>query len=472
MPTRPFIVAESSNFLTQPDPAGEKLIFRSTSAADTSPLTLTVAGLVAATPSAEDKDFSALDGRIEQETASAYESLTSAKLDAAPAGAVAVYGQGTKASGSIALPSGAPAAASTVNIGLDGFYQAYTFRAPAEWTILCTDVASLSQGDYLDVVFAGVTNRFWFDIDNAGTGAPANPGTLTEVDITTAGTAADVATALQAGIEAITGLRTSLNTATITVIGEYLGTMTVADGAAATGFTLTSTVAGSSTATAGNVVIGADRFLSIRNLAHAVVLGTGSGTFYGSDTTVNAYVTPYTTSLFASSVFNGTSHSTIYLRDKLATARLLAWVCEASDADFSVVAPSGGQNGTQIATLDANGFSISLPMNFANPTLATNLDGSVGLLLARATPTSEPLYVGGHASTLRLKAANYANAVVVDVEASDDDGENWYSLGITIDNLDNNDQSIWLGPVDYLRLKVNTNANTADVALHAVVICP
>lgn len=78
------------------------------------------------------------------------------------------------------------------------------------------------------------------------------------------------------------------------------------------------------------------------------------------------------------------------------------------------------------------------------------------------------MYVGGSPALVHLLAANYSSAVAVTLEYSDD-GVTWWDTDIAVSDLDNNDQSFWTAPVEYLRFVVGTNANTTDVALHAVV---
>jgi hypothetical protein len=473
MPVYPFLVEQGGTFAGVPDPAGELVIIRSTSELDISPMSLQIGGTVAAVPDGEALALSALDGRIERQSTKLYQAINTLSLSDTPSGSIIVYGQGVAAHGNINLPSGGPVAGGILRLGLNGFEKTYTWRAGAAWLITTLAVASLGQGDYIDVTIAGVVNRFWFDIDAAGTGAPSNPGTLTEVDVVTGGTADDVADALQAAIDTLTTANATVDGDEVTVTAEILGTMTVADGAggAATGFTLASTVTGTAGVTDGDVLIGGDRFQTIRNLAHAINAGTGSGTLYGSGTSANAYASAFSDSTRSTSTFDGTSHGTAYIQDRMAVERLLSWSLDSTEEDFSLVAPASGSMGVVIATLDANAQTLSEAMEFNNPGLATDLDNGRGLLQALSLPTSAALYIGGHASTLRLLAANYANPVTVDVDFSED-AANWTSLGAAIVPMDNNDQILYIGPVEYLRFRVTANANTSDVALHAAVTKP
>src|ERR1043166_3114386 len=115
MSAQAFQFATSSPITTQPDSAGEKLIARSSNAADTG--NLTVVGLVG---SAGDDETVALLGKREVETTSSFKSLLSAALSAAQAGIVKVYGQGTAGTATIQVATN-PADGDTLTIGLTVF---------------------------------------------------------------------------------------------------------------------------------------------------------------------------------------------------------------------------------------------------------------------------------------------------------------------------------------------------------------
>lgn len=120
--SQPFTFTSPQDLVAQPAGAGEKLIFRSTEAADTGNLSVT--GLVAAVSTT---NTAALTGKREKETTGTFTSLTIAKLSAAQTGVVSVYGQGTKAIGYVIFTT-QPANNDTVLIGLTGFLQTYTFK--------------------------------------------------------------------------------------------------------------------------------------------------------------------------------------------------------------------------------------------------------------------------------------------------------------------------------------------------------
>lgn len=236
-----------------------------------------------------------------------------------------------------------------------------------------------------------------------------------------------------------------------------------------TGFTQVYTFKGTLTPAANEIHIGSDKFETARNICRAINAGTGAGTDYGTGTAANGYVQGYADSAFTDDDLNGTTETTIYIRDRLACARQLTWSVSTTAANLSLAAPTGGSDGTLLFSLTSSTTQISDTMTFYNPALAPDL--GTGLLLAATTPTSDALYIGGKSVNVHLRAANYSNAVPVDLEVSDD-GVTWASMGITIDNLDNNEQWFWCAPCEYMRLVLATNANTTDVALHAVVISP
>src|ERR1041384_1902624 len=105
MSAQPFKFVSVPPITTQPDSAGEKLIARSSNAADTGNLTVFGTG-----GSAGDSETTALLGKREVETTDQYKSLTQATLSAAQAGAVKIYGQGTAGTASIRVETN-PAAA-------------------------------------------------------------------------------------------------------------------------------------------------------------------------------------------------------------------------------------------------------------------------------------------------------------------------------------------------------------------------
>ena len=417
----PFQTAASAvSFINQPAGVGEKLVIVSSDTGDTIAINLT--GLVASTPTAEAVTLST-NSRIERQTTNTFQSpLTALTPASALTGYVSVFGQGTAASGSLTFGS-VPSDGDTLAIGLVGYQQTYTFRTPAAFTITTVAVAALSQADYFDMAVAGTTNRFWFDIDGNGTGAPSNPGVLTEIDVTTGQSANDVATALEAGMEsAITGYTCSVSTNVVLCVKNVLGasTQTFTDGTSSTGFTYDeSGQLGEGTAdsanqirtgydTDGTAATASDVALWTQYAINAS--GGTAGTHYGTATAANAYL-----SALASS-------AVVAITDRIACSRSLGWT-NTSPASITTVNPVGGANGPLIASVTGS-QSIAAAQSFDNADLADPT------LLALFASTTDWIAVNGRPSTLRLAINNVGTAVQLKLQASDD-GTNAYDISGT-----------------------------------------
>lgn len=120
---------------------------------------------------------------------------------------------------------------------------------PQEFTIATVAASALTTGDYFDFNSLTTGYRVWIDKDTGG-GTPAAGGrTLVEVDVAAADTNAQVATAIQTALDALTGVTATVNSSTVTVVLDDQGTATApADGTggADTGFTFTVTKTGRS----------------------------------------------------------------------------------------------------------------------------------------------------------------------------------------------------------------------------------
>lgn len=168
----------SSNLLTA-NPSSEKMIFKSTSAADTMSLSLT--GLVSAVSTT---DTASLVGKKEVQTADTFTSLTAANLASAAAGIVRVYGQGSAGAGYVAY-SALPANNDTLIIGLTGYTRTYTYKTSltgAANEIKIAATVALQATNLYEALNAGA---------NAGT--DYGTGTTAHADLTaTAPTGANV----------------------------------------------------------------------------------------------------------------------------------------------------------------------------------------------------------------------------------------------------------------------------------------
>lgn len=122
-------------------------------------------------------------------------------------------------------------------------------------TVVCGAASTITTGDYFNLYSAKDVTRYlvWYNKDSGG-GAPAVANTTNvAVAIAAADTAAQVASATQAAIDALADFSASVNTATVTITNAAVGDCTtLSDGptAAATGFTFARTTAGTGPATA------------------------------------------------------------------------------------------------------------------------------------------------------------------------------------------------------------------------------
>lgn len=421
------------------------LYARSTNAADTG--TLTNSGLDES--SVAESEALTLTGQREKAGTDEFTKFFAAALSAAQAGTVAVYKAGTAGSGTIIL-SAQPTTADTVTIGLTGFTQAYTFRARAQSTIVCNATAGLTQGDYFDIALSGGSaRRFWYDIDAAGTGAPADPGGgLSEIDIVTGDTADQVATKTEAVIEAVTNLNSSVSTSTITIDYAILGTMTVTDGPGDALGTITAVQAGTTDA-AYQVAIGATASETAENLRDAINDSVGTeGTDYGTSTAVNPYLTATVSGVI------------VTVTDRIACLRYLGWSFAKSGPDISVSAPVGGANGDLLATLTAGQTALYNTISLDDEAL------TLGLLPGLVNWTSAAVRVSGKRFSIYVAASDVTAAMVASYEFSTQTIPTAWRSGITsIASLDNNSQIITPAEVvEHVRLKINnTNAGAASV---------
>lgn len=316
-----------------------KVYFRSTDAADTANLSVT--GLVSASPTTE---TNALIGKREVQTADVFTSISSAVLSAAAAGAVSVFNLGTAADGRIVVSS-QPANNDTIQIGLVGFTQVYTFKT-----------------------------------------------TLTGA--------------------------------------------------------------------ANEVKIGTDANGTALHLSEAINAGSGAGTDYGTGTAANAYV---------SSTVSG---SIVTITDKIGCRRLLGWtVSQTTGATLSIAAPTGGVDGTLVATLAAGVTQAFRAFSFDSEGLAG------ATLPGKTTPTTAPINLSGKGCCLRFKCANVSSAIALKYQTSTDE-VNWSDGATSITSLDDNSVATprYVVPaeqnIEKIRLVFTGNTNTSDSALDARVIFP
>lgn len=426
----PFQVSSNNDFDAAPSVAGEKLVVVSSSNAANDRDGVVLVGNIAGPSSTSETRGLATNSMIERETSATLISLAAMTAVTTPlTGVISIYGQGVAAEGDIQVTE-VPLDGATLEIGLAGYTQTYTFRCPAAFTITTVAASSLADSDYFDIAIGATTYRFWFEIDGAGGVAPSNPGVLTKVSILSTDTAADVATTLEVAMEsAITGWTCSASSDVITAVKDVLGTatLTFTDGTAgaATGFTYSEAgELGEGTADAANqirtgfgVATGAaattaEVALWIQYAMNAS--GGTAGTQYGTGTSAHAYL----------SASNTNSVTTI--TDRIACRRQLGWSSVAGTG-LTVRDPTGGAYGTLLGQISGS-TGITTGQIFNTPDLS---DPTLIGLFASST---DAIQVQGRQATLRLEIANVSSAVIVKLQASDD-GTTYYDVSGNTANL-------------------------------------
>lgn len=162
MPATAFVFS-SAHPITAAMTSAQKLIVRSSSAADT--MNLSTVGLVSAVNTSE---TNALTGKRELRTADVFSSLTQAVLASAAAGTVTVRQLGTKGAAALIVTTN-PSNLDTVTIGLIGFTQVYTFKSvlASAYDVLIGATASDTAENLRRAMWNGNVARG--DGDGAGT---------------------------------------------------------------------------------------------------------------------------------------------------------------------------------------------------------------------------------------------------------------------------------------------------------------
>lgn len=453
----PFQSSASGSFTSQPLATGEKLILRSSNAADT--MNCTLIGYVAGVATSE---VIALTGTTAVQTVNTFTSLTQVYLASAPAGEVVILRQGQRATGSISFPSNVVDGDTLTVAGV-----VYTFKSPEVST--CTtiaDVASATSGRYFDAQDKNGPVRCWNNVGGVGV-APAIPagGRLLPVVYTAGDTAAVIATAIAAAFDADAQFESSESTNVVTIWDAALGNRTdIAVGTST--FTVAKVTDGALNNVANRVRMGLNRFYTAKSQAATILLTGTGGDDWGTGTVINPIYSAYQDGAFTSQTWNGTSDMVEYLRDKLAVNRNGTFPVSDSTTNIDTVSPTGGSDGLLVVSFTNATYAVTTAMTFLSPDLATNT------LLALTVPTSDPIALLGRTCTLHIRAANITSAVVAHLESADVVGT-WAnrSASFAITNMDNNQQ--WLPITDhleYIRVVVDTNANTTDSAIHLVAV--
>jgi hypothetical protein len=420
MSFRPFQTTANGSFDSQPSPTGEEVIVVSTDTGDAGAV-ITINGSLSSTADSEAVTLTS-NGRIERETTSQFDALTALSSDTTLTGVLSLYGQGVAGVGDVTFTS-IPTGALTLILGLVGYTQTYTYRSPCRETILCPAAANLEttnvNASYIKITLNGVAKYFWFSNAAGPTIDPTPGGTGYAVVVTSADSAATVATALLASMATnLTNFASSLDTATITITGIALGAITISQDAGAD-FTLTAVEAGTADAANqirtsydvdGSTATVTDVALWTQYAINAS--GGTAGTHYGTGTAANAYASA------------SASTGTTTLTDRIACNRSLGWTLTAPASGATSRTLIGGANGDLLGSLittDGVTSSIQSSQIFDNADLADDT------LLALWTGATDSVLVNGVPSTLRLAINNVTSIVTAKIQASDDD-TTWYDL--------------------------------------------
>jgi hypothetical protein len=221
------------------------------------------------------------------------------------------------------------------------------------------------------------------------------------------------------------------------------------------GFTTTYTFKTTLTGAANEVLIGATASDTAVNLRRALRDGdaargdgTGEGTLYGTGTAANTF-------LDVASI----SGTILTLEDVIACSRQLAWSFSQSGSGLSLGAPTGGLNGTTIATMTAGVTAKLGAITLNDEALALDL------LPPNCTFVSDWFRADGKPFSFILGAENVSSAITASYEVASSTS---YPIAgaASLTNLDNN--RYVANPtefaVEYVRLTlVNPNATAASV---------
>lgn len=209
-------------------------------------------------------------------------------------------------------------------------------------------------------------------------------------------------------------------------------------------------------ASAYDVDIGATAADTADNLAYAINDSGGvEGTDYGSGTDANPYVS-------ASS-----ATGTVTLTDRITCSRSLAWSITESSTNTTIRLPSGGADGTLLATVATGTDAVSNASGllFDDPAATTDT------FPATLTGASSSIQVRGPC-TIWLKVGTIPGGdVALKFQTSHDD-TNWRDGDDSISNFGTDaDQKIEISEhVEYIRLNVTSNTLTGGTPVDARVV--
>jgi hypothetical protein len=201
------------------------------------------------------------------------------------------------------------------------------------------------------------------------------------------------------------------------------------------------------------VAIGATAADTATNLSKAINDSGTEGTHYGTGTAPNPYLT-------------ATVNNTILtVTDRIACSRSLGWDFSQTGTALSLGEPTGGLNGTTVATLATGVTSKTAAFSLEDESLA------LALLPPLTDWYSDWVKVSGKPFTIYLDAANVTTAIAASYETTTDPNKTVVRAGkVAISDLDNNLQAITATETaEWVRLHL-TNANTTASSVNAKVV--
>lgn len=297
-------------------------------------------------------------------------------------------GNGQAATGDLTFIS-QPAHDVTLTLGPSLLTRVYTFKRGEKSTVTTVaDVANSLDGLYFDIYDGANAVRVWINTSGGGASAPATPsgGRLLEVAITTGDSANTVASLIAAAFNADSMFYAEVSTNVVTVWLNALGNVTNIAAGTST-FTVATVTAG--TDAANQVLIGKTIYQTARNLANAINDDTGEGSRYGTGTTVHLDLEAGATA-GSTTALNGTSDYVVFVRDKYPVLRVFGWECYlSSGSSLTIRPPSGGVDGTVLATIPPGSTQVGEAVSLDNEDLAdTNFPATL-------TPTFDVVRLGG-----------------------------------------------------------------------------
>lgn len=474
-----FKATQQNDILIQPNPLGEYLTVKSTSAGEA--LDVVVYGKH--NGRLKKKKVTLSGTTVVSTDPQKFDKVIHLRAKTSPAGTITLRGQGATATG-FADFTAAPATGDTITVGKSGTTRTYTFRTPGVLEIETVAKADHVQGEYVDLTTTPSTGaeivRFWVSTDGSDTSIPSNPGTRVKVNLLTATTADECAVVWAAAVNTVpTQYAASVVSNTVTVVAVKLGTFAAADTVADVDFALGVLSAGTAVATdqvrtAYTLTTAAAASADVAEyLDNAIDLDEGTiHTSYSGSTTIHADV--------ASAVVDG-ELTRLALTDKTQAPPSQAWTLSETGTGITVTAFVVTGDGPLIAQLDP---AATPPINkhaykdiiFNNPDL---LDGSVDGpgILERMPATVEAVtdaILAPVSSGLKLElSASGSPALPVKYQLSADGVSGWADGAVTLPNIGSNAVyriSISETNVAYIRLRVDNTAGQEARAVHASLL--